>query len=216
MKLNNRGMTLIELIVAFAILGVMSVSVFGILLTSTKTYTKMTSSVKLQYETQLTMANIERRIMNCNEGITWGNATVTNDENKKELFLVNEENGKKTLQVIYHKNITDELYYGTGELTAEGSLNLTFYLLAEHVDEMKVKLVTTVSPEDGLTYVKQVQLSLTMSQNNITYTGEKTIALRNQPSGDYQWKLSLGAGNGTVTKGDLMVTPTVEPTVTPE
>ena len=205
MKLNNRGMTLIEMVVAFAILGVMSVSVYGIILTSTKTYTKMTSSVKLQYEAQLAMANIEKRIMNCNYAISWGQATATSEDDKKELFIVNEDtSGKKTLQVIYRKTITDELHYGTSALVGNFdnneniTSNLTFYLLSEHVDDIKMQLVTTTG-DDGLLRVKQVKVTLTMKQNDITYTTQKTIALRNQPLGTYKWSMSLQAESGSVT-----------------
>ncbi len=165
MKLNNRGMTLIELIAAFAILG---------------------------------MANIERRILNCNEGITWDSSV--NGTTSKALYIVNEDtDDNKTLEVIYHKSTTDELFYGTGELTQEGSINLTFYLLAEHVNGMELQLVNTDAAADGSVNVKQAKLKLTMKQNDITYTSEKTIALRNQPSGTYKWTMSLPGNSGTVT-----------------
>lgn len=188
MKLNNRGMTLIEMIVAFAILGVVSVSIFSMMLTATKTYTNLTSTVKLQYEAQLAMANIERHIMNCNDGISWDAANDT-------LFIVNEEeNNKKNLQVIYLKN--GELYYGENNLSDEGSATLTFYLLAEHVTDMNMTLTPSGSNE-----TKQVQLELTLERNNKTYTGQKTIALRNKPSGKYVCTLSGTSGTVSAPAG---------------
>ncbi len=217
MKLNNRGMTLIELIVSFAILGVMSVSVFGIILTSTKTYTKMTSSVKLQYEAQLAMANIERHVQNCNYAISWGKADAASEDDKNELFIVNEDaEGKRTLKLLYLKTITDELFYGIDDLVGDFEkneniqANPTFYLLAEHVDDIKVKLITATGA-DGLERVKQIQVTLIMSQNNIKYKSEKTIALRNKPLATYQWNLTHGGG-GTGQVGNATPTPTPTPT----
>ena len=195
MKLNNRGMTLIEMVVAFAILGVLSVAVFSMMLTSTKTYTKMTSSIKLQYETQVALANIESRISNCNRGITW---KVENG--REELFLVSGEDNARSLEVIYLSGNQDKLYYGTASFE---STDMTFYLLAEHVASISVELLPTETV-DGITKpakeIKQVKLTLTMEQNGVSYTGQKTIALRNRPSGEYDWTLTVGTQtNNTIT-----------------
>ena len=129
------------------------------------------------------------------------NEILNSEDDKKELFIVNEDtSGKKTLQVI-RKTIedesqpsTNELHYGAVEIgNIENNdnviANLTFDLLAEHVSDIKMQLVTTTG-EDGLLRVKQVKVTLTMEQNNITYTIQKTIALRNQPLGTYRWTLS--------------------------
>ena len=189
MKLNNRGMTLIEMIVSFAILGVVSVAVFGMLLTATKTYTSLTTTIKLQYEAQLAMANIERHVVNCNEGIAWNSG-------QNALFIINEEGGTKNLQVIYLDKTSNELYYGTQTLNDDGQATLSFYLLAEHVDEMMVTLTPSGSDE-----TRQVQLELKMTRNNKTYTGKKTIALRNKPSGNYTCTLSGAVGTATLPSG---------------
>lgn len=177
MKRNNRGMTLIEMIVAFAILGVVSVAIFSMMLTATKTYTNLTSTVKLQYEAQLAMANVERYMVNCNEGMYWDGKT---------LFLINEEEGAQSLQVVYLKD--GELFYGSDELANGSTSTLYTYLLAEHVTGMNV---ATLTDAEGL--IRQAELTLTFQRNNKTYTGKKTIALRNKPSGKY-----TGTLNGTI------------------
>lgn len=168
MKLNNRGMTLIEMIVAFAILGIVSTSIFSMMLTGTKTYTKLTNTVKVQYDAQLASAKIEKQLFNCNEAIYW-----TTDQ-----VVMVEDN---TVHA-YCRNATDKtLYYGTGELNDEGKANLTMHLLAENVNSIAIANAKTVTEEGVGTFVNYVQLQMELQRNDKTYTVEKTVSLRNKP-----------------------------------
>ena len=196
MKLNNRGLTLVELIVSFAILGIVSVAVFGMLLTSTKTYTSLTTSVKLQYEAQLAMGNIERHILNCNKGLAWNSSD-------KELFIINEEGTNQKLQVVYldNTNGANELYYGTETLDGSGRAELRFYLLAEHVTGMNVTFTTSDSNE-----IKQAQLELTLTRNGKSYTSKKIIALRNKP---LKYNGSLSKQEGSDLYDSTVLTPNI-------
>ena len=185
MKLNNRGLTLIEMIVSFAILGVVSVAVFGMMLTSTKTYTSLTTSVKLQYEAQLAMANIERHILNCNDEISW-NST------QKTLFIINKEGDTKTIEVfdLNGSGYADAISYGTKEIGEDGTAEILSYLLAEHVEDLNVELIPSASGD-----IAQVQLELKMTRNDKSYIGKKIIALRNKPSGSHNtWNINYTAG----------------------
>ena len=168
MKLNNRGMTLVEMIVAFAILGLVSTSIFSMILTGTKTYTKLTNTVKLQYEAQLATANIEKRILNCNDAVSWSDAN-------KSLILV--EDGK--VNVAHWDSSSKKLYYGTAELVAEGTTNVSMYLLVEHVTNFAVSMETVTEGSDTL--VQKVQFSVKLEHNDQVYTREKAVALRNLP-----------------------------------
>lgn len=172
MKLNNRGMTLVEIVVAFAILGVVSVSIFSMMLTSTKTYTNLTYNTQLKYNAQIAMANIEKRVMNCNEGISW-------NDSQKALFIVNEEGEERELEVFCLNKDTGELRYGKGNLGAGvTSTNLDFYLLAENVSNMSVTFVDSPSSSDIRI---QAEIEITMERNDKTYLSKKIVALRNQP-----------------------------------
>ena len=71
MKQNNQGMTLIEVVAAFAILGFLSASIFSMILTGTKTYIRLTDTIKVQYDTQIASAKIEKQLLNCEDGIYW-------------------------------------------------------------------------------------------------------------------------------------------------
>lgn len=191
MKLNNRGMTLVEMVVAFAILGIVSTSIFSMLLTGTKTYTKLTTTVKLQQQAQVATSNIERRILNCNGGLSY-----TSNEEQDVLFLINEKTladntVQKELQVVYLKKATNELYLSSPAVISGENISLTFHLLADDVEKMPV----TLYRNGAATEVDRVSLSLELIKNDINgnaikQTLEKTIALRNHPSAQYTCNLS--------------------------
>ncbi len=191
MKQNNRGMTLVEMIVAFAILGLVSASIFSIMLTGTKTYTKLTTTVKLQQQAQVASSNIERQMVNCNEGITY-NGNDTSDTS--ELYLISEDSsGIKELKVVYHDKTTGQLWLATEANMEEGSNSLVFNLLAENVSKMSV----TLYPDSNPTPTTYVRASLTLEFKKIDINGkeikqtvEKTIALRNRPKSTYTCSLS--------------------------
>ena len=170
MKLNNRGMTLVEMIVAFAILGLVSTSIFSMMTTGTKTYTKLTNAIKVQYDAQLASAKIERQILNCNDAIYWTADQVFMVENETvHAYCLNPE--KKTL------------YYGTGMLDNIGNTELTMYMLAENVNSMSIVNEKKVEIDES-TMVKYLQLQMELERNGKIYAVDKTVSLRNMP----EWK----------------------------
>lgn len=196
MKQNNRGMTLIEMIVAFAILGIVSTSIFSMLLTGTKTYTKLTTTVKLQHQAQVATSNIERRILNCNGGLTY-----RDDQNA--LFIITEKpigvtEVQKDLQVVYLDESTGQLFLATKPNVADGIIPLEFNLLAENVNSMTVTLDSNSGEVDRASLTLEFTKT-DINGNEIKQTLEKTIALRNHPSATYS--CSLGAAGADIVAG---------------
>lgn len=167
MKQNNRGMTLVEIVVAFAILGFLSTAIFSMIVTGTKTYTRLTSAINLQYDTQLASAKIEKQLLNCNDGIYWNN---------NQIIMV-EDN---TVHVYSLNTASNTLYYGSGVLGQNGQVYLTVYRLAENVTVMKI---TDYEHEDegGYRYIKCLHLQMELEHNDKVAVVDKTISLRSKP-----------------------------------
>ena len=68
-RLNNSGLTLIELIVAIAIIAIFSGVVLTYITSSSNFYRNTSSNSKVQMETQETFDKIEDMIINANRGI---------------------------------------------------------------------------------------------------------------------------------------------------
>ena len=84
-RLNNSGLTLIELIVAIAIIAIFSGVVLTYITSSSNFYRNTSSNSKVQMETQETFDKIEDMIINANRGIYYGygrNNLITYDDIK--------------------------------------------------------------------------------------------------------------------------------------
>ena len=84
-RLNNSGLTLIELIIAIAIIAIFSGVVLTYITSSSNFYRNTSSNSKVQMETQETFDKIEDMIINANRGIYYGygrNNPITYDDIK--------------------------------------------------------------------------------------------------------------------------------------
>ncbi|MDD6156096.1 MAG: prepilin-type N-terminal cleavage/methylation domain-containing protein [Lachnospiraceae bacterium] len=70
-KLNNRGFSLVELIVGIAILVIVSGAALGFMMTSTKTYKNVSDDVDLQEEAQIVMNQLETMVQNAGKGVNF-------------------------------------------------------------------------------------------------------------------------------------------------
>ena len=65
-KENNKGLTLIELLVALAIVSVVVSLAFGFIIHTIRIYTRGSNDSTVQNDAQLTMAQLESLIVNAN------------------------------------------------------------------------------------------------------------------------------------------------------
>lgn len=174
MKKNNRGFTLIELLVSMAILGMVSLAASGFMAVAARVYNSVNYSIKLQYESQLVMTQLQEYIIDCNKGIAWDSDTST-------LYLVNEDDGNDTMYVFRFDKTNESIYFGTGNVTDAGATATD--LMAEHITDMKVDLKQL----DDDNHVYEVELTLSLERSEKYYTGTQVTALRNKPIGADSW-----------------------------
>ena len=171
LRKNNQGFTLTELIVSAAILGIVAVAACAFMVAGTRTYSSVNYTVRLQYEAQLAMAQLQEYTVDCTDGIAW-------DENEKILYIVNGTDVHlfkfdSTAQTLSYAKVlrADDLNEG----------EIDYDLVAEHIADMAVKLND-----------EQVEITLQMQRNSKIYSATQLIALRTRPEHARSWVLLEG------------------------
>jgi len=164
LRKNDRGFTLVELIVSTAILAIVALGAGAFMVAGTRVYSSLNYTVRLQYEAQLAMAQLQEYAVDCSDGIAW-------DPGQTKLYIADES----AVHVFDYDETAKTIFYGTGS-KAE---NLTFAvdaIAAEHVEAMNV-----------IFQEKQVEITLNMARSNKNYSATQIIALRNQPVKATSW-----------------------------
>lgn len=105
-KIDNRGVTLVELIVVMAIAAIVSLIAFSFLHDSTRYYNKISAEVDIQMEAQTTYNQIRDLVMNAERGVVaFG---MQNSSENRKLTVGGKE--YRSL-VIYNNNTIQAIIY---------------------------------------------------------------------------------------------------------
>ena len=174
MRQNNRGFSLVELIVALAIFAIAGVAVFGFMVNSSRMYQRSNVDVKLQYEQQLAVNQIRDMVVESDKGIYF-------DQTSKTLALygaVKTESGSKSypVTVIRYVETDGKIFFGTKEFSAVSEITFadveTSKLLVENVTGFNVDL--TKVKNDKVLF--EVIFTIGDKEQKVT----ETVALRNR------------------------------------
>lgn len=174
MRPNNKGFSLVELIVALAIFAIAGVAVFGFMVNSSNTYKRSNVELKLQYEQQLAVNQMRDMVVESDKGIYF-------DETNQTLALYGAQksddvNTVYPVTVIKYEAADEELYFGTKDFATISDAAYTqvtdLKLLAEGVTEFKVDLSNVKNDK--------VKFLVTFRVGDKTQTVTETVALRNR------------------------------------
>ena len=181
-KLNNRGLTLIELIAVIAIIGVFGVVIASFITSTANFYRHASDTANVQRNMQNTMESIENLVLDTNRSISYqaDDRAVENDIGQNEAVekmlvmesVTEDDKGNKveTVDVLRWRPDEQKLYY-----IRDPQNYGTIYgdVLAENVSGFNVDI--SKAKTEG---VVRFQLSMTKRGEKITQT--YTVALRNQ------------------------------------
>lgn len=180
MKADNRGFTLVELIVSVAILAIVMLAAFGFMLAGIKSYTSIDTRITRQFKAQLAVNQVGDSLMNCNTGLN------TSDDGKI-VYILEKKDGTCTVHAF--KLADSELRYGeaaatenTQTRTENGVTTTTTTYTASISNWSKVAgsvdvFSVVLTPSTGA--VKSAVISLRFKNSDKAYT--QTVALRNTP-----------------------------------
>lgn len=191
---KNRGFSLVELLVATAILSVVMTIAMSFMMTGSRSFTKGSADATVQKEAELTVNQIEDMIIDLNGGVS-----MDDDSSKTELSMYHaEEDGSGAM--VYSKSAVrwdkndknvycskwDVSYDAATGTFSDGAAKYADQLLAEHVKDFKVDLSDTLTTKavDGTTktIVKSVLVSVGYDDGTgiVDYATSPVITLRNR------------------------------------
>jgi prepilin-type N-terminal cleavage/methylation domain-containing protein len=178
---NNKGFSLVEMIVAMAILSFVGIGVVTFLATSTKSYTSVSQSASVQEEAQTSIGQIVTMLQNAEMGITG-----TDKSTDHYLYIYNEgyryvikQSGTKLYylkQDIEEDSATNTYTFSDPTVEPESS---KFSLLAENVKEETFSATEVTANNASHTVINVYADFEKSSSSTADYSVSQNVVLRN-------------------------------------
>ncbi len=173
MKNNNKGFTLTELVAAVAILGLVTVVIGVIVKTSADTYGFISRDINLQYESQLTMSQMQEYAIDCN-----GFVAVGSDDKGSRLYLFNERDDGRYDGYLFTLSEGGELtFYTKSGFTDNfdaGSVSTYLFTGGQPMSRYVSGFTAVLSADDT-----SIDITIEYALGGETATAHQTIAFRN-------------------------------------
>jgi prepilin-type N-terminal cleavage/methylation domain-containing protein len=148
---SNKGFSLIEMLVSFAIFGILCVALVGFISMSSRTYRRTSDLINLQVEYQIVMTMLNEYIMDCNGSITFNNNTLTIANQGETPYVFRLDGG--------------ELLLGDA-LVSRNVVPGTFTVWRDEENLLSVGLAfSPTNPHDARTYSAEQSIALRNSPN---------------------------------------------------
>lgn len=182
-KLNNKGLTLIELICGIAILAIVTASIGSVMVVSARSYQRDSDEVSLQQEAQITANQIADLVIDSTAGVKYtcplgdylseADARAAGAAAGTDRTLSIDGNGKR--YVVSFKEAESKIYYAEYTLNPDGSATPSpegEQLMAEHVNLFAADI-------RNFTDSGYMELTLGFEKNAKSYAATFTITARN-------------------------------------
>lgn len=203
MKKNQKGFTLVELIIAVAILAVVTLAVCGFIVVGSRSYTSANTDIMLQQDAQLALNQISDVIIDTTDSISYGlrsggsgdmqlvlkDSEFAGEATEKCLVVVNKQesgsvNNNKSYWFYWSKD-DETIYFNEVDASSdmdEGDIKSAFedaaqqdkvYILAQHVQDFSVDISQFEAN-------RVVMLSVLFANGNREYATSNNVTVRNR------------------------------------
>lgn len=163
-KLNNAGISLVEILVTIAILGVVGGIVIGFLQSGTKSYQNTDREVDMQYDAQVLLNQVGDYVINANSGLKQKDNTV---------YIYNTNENTLETEILSWDSQEQILYYEKTEKVNETERPVVDKtVLSKNVSQFSVDLAKADAE-------RKVNAELTLQKDQKTYEATATWNLRN-------------------------------------
>ena len=148
-RADNRGLSLLELVIAIALLALVSTMLLGFMTTGSTMFRRISTDISLQMDAQIAMTQLREYVIDCND-------TLRYNESARTLTVLNSDASGAAQEHIF---VWDE---------ADGTLRYNGDPLAERIAAFHLIQM------DGA-----VEITLVFSHLAETHRSTQTVALRN-------------------------------------
>ena len=189
MRKNQKGFTLVELIIAIAILAVVSLAICGFIVVGSRGYTAANTDIMLQQEAQLALNQISDVIIDTTDSISYGDGTnlvlkdseFSGEPSEKILVVVNKKDSNNDNDSYRFEWSKDDqiIYFNTSDTVIDDANPAPVFddsqkaILAQHVREMHIDISQF---EEN----RVVMVSMTFEKGNKEYTTSNNVTVRNR------------------------------------
>ena len=198
LKNNQKGFSLIELLVSLAVGSIVIAAVLALVTQATKGYRIQTETAQLQNDANIAMTQIEKNVM---EGNVMYVGVDTGSSGNTEYMVSMDQAGGAADIVYYYDN--DKLYIQQDVDGANRSV------VCENVKSFRVRISTDAVNVDGSTMKSvnrpiQVEVYMKLEKNGITRENTKKINMRNNIQIE-QVQVGSGKSFDTISGKDMSV-----------
>ena len=175
---NNKGFTLVELIICIVIFGIIVAAVFGFMISGSKSYETVNGRVNLQMDSQLTMNFINEYLIDCD--------TAVYSDGSNMLCLINEAPAGEYIAYVFQFIDADNTLYFSKSVSVTPNADGSFACEMDAPEVLSDKVGSfSVAPSiiiDGnTTRVGSVDTTLSFKNSSTNKTFSQTVSLRNKP-----------------------------------
>ncbi|MCM1121041.1 MAG: prepilin-type N-terminal cleavage/methylation domain-containing protein [Eubacterium sp.] len=191
MRKDQKGFTLVELIIAAAILAIVTLAVCGFIVVGSRSYTSANTDIMLQQEAQLALNQISDVIIDTTDSINYGDGTETvlkdsefgSEPDQKILVVVNKKGGNNdndSYRFEWSRD-TETIYFNTSDTVIDDAHPAPVFdngnraIFAQHVKELHIDISQF---EEN----RMVMISMTFENGNREYTTSSNVTVRNRIS----------------------------------
>lgn len=187
MVADEKGFSLIELIVSMAILVIVGIAIMGFFTYSVGQYTRGNEETTMQVETQTTQNQLQEMLLQTSAGVVTESTTLS-DENihpgrKLTLYTRDASDRSEYIQITFDDK-EKELYYQ--EFQLDGSEKSEKQVFASNITDWKVTLYDDKEQEIDATAPGEVEMPvkakvwLQVDVGSRSYSATQTVAFRNE------------------------------------
>lgn len=206
---NNKGLSLVEVIISVAIVSIVLVTITSFMVTGTKMFGTSSNEIQLQQDAQLVLNNIENRIVDAQLGAAYEAEISATGGDCSVLTILNEKENEYIFWVTSEKKIYYVSDSASTPQTGEQIYNARTgaEVLAEDIEDFSVEVKKSMvgTSQKGS---PKANVKLKMENKGRLIDSSKTIAFRNDiVTGTDLGAVYSGIKNEYVAVEKVLVTP---------